>query len=99
MRHNLDILHGWYSGGRGMNITELRAASVAFLVSCYHLTDHIEKDPAVPQPARAQVRSYTDSNSNLKLVADIANTYKHSDRHPGQQPCSITEASIRPTGQ
>ena len=98
VRHNLDILHGWYSGGQGMNITELRAASAAFFVSCYHLTDHIEKDPAVPQPARAQVRSYTNSNSGLKLAADIANTYKHSDRHPGQRPCSITEASIRPAG-
>ena len=98
VRHHLDNLHGWYSGGQGMNITELRAASVAFFVSCYHLTDHIEKDPAAPQPARAQVRSYTNSNPSLKLAADIANAYKHSDRHPGQRPCSITKASIRPTG-
>ena len=44
------------------------------------------------------MRSYTNSNSSLKLAADIANTYKHSDRRPGQRPCSITEASIRPTG-
>ena len=98
VRHDLDILRGWYSGGQGMNVTELRAASAAFFVSCYHLTDHIEKDPAVPQPARAQVRSYTNSNSSLKLAADIANTHKHSDRHPGQRPCSLAEASIRPTG-
>ena len=98
VRRNLDILRGWYSGGQGMNITELRAASVAFFVSCYHLTDHIEKDPAAPQPARAEARN-TARNSNLKLAADIANTYKHSDRHPGQRPCSITEASIAPPGQ
>src|SRR6266705_4817407 len=69
VRHNLDILRGWYSGGQGVNITELRAASLAFFVSCYHLTDHIEKDPAVPQPARAQVRNYTNSNPSLKWVA------------------------------
>ena len=51
--HHLDIVRGWYSGGHGMNVTELCAASVAFFVSCYHLTDHIEKDPAVPQPVRS----------------------------------------------
>jgi hypothetical protein len=98
VRDNLNILRGWYSGGRGMNITSFRAASLAFFVSCYHLTDHIEKDLAVPQPARAQVRSHTNSNSSLKLAADIANTLKHSDRRPGQRSCSLTEAGIRPTG-
>lgn len=56
VRHHLDIVRGWYSGGQGMNVTELRTASVAFFVSCYHLTDHIEKDLAVPQPVRHQVR-------------------------------------------
>ena len=99
VRHNLDILRGWYSGGQGMNITELRVASVAFFVSCYHLTDHIEKDPAVPQPARAQVRSYTASNSNLKLAADIANTYKHSVGTPASGPAASRRPASAPPGQ
>jgi hypothetical protein len=98
VRHHLDIVRGWYSGGQGMNVTELCAASVAFFVSCYHLTDHIEKDPAVPQPVRGRVRRYVNNNSSLKLAADIANTHKHSGRNPGRRTCSITEAKIRPTG-
>jgi hypothetical protein len=98
VRHHLDIVRGWYSGGQGMNVTELRTVSVAFFVSCYHLTDQIEKDPAVPQPVRHQVRSYVNSNSSLKLAADIANTHKHSERHSGARACSITEAKVRPAG-
>ncbi len=98
VRHHLDIVHGWYSGGQGMNVTELRTASVAFFVSCYHLTDHIEKDLAVPQPVRHQVRRYVNNNSSLKLAADIANTHKHSERRPGERACSITEAKIHPAG-
>ena len=97
VRHHLDIVRGWYSGGQGMNVTELSAASVAFFVSCYHLAEHIRADPAAPQSARAQVRGYANSNSSLKLAADITNTYKHSERHPGERACSITDASTRPT--
>lgn len=52
VRHRLGILRGWYSGGQGMNVTELTAVSVAFFVSCYHLAEHIRADPAVP-PASA----------------------------------------------
>jgi hypothetical protein len=98
VRHHLDIVRGWYSGGQGMNVTELSAASVAFFVSCYHLAEHIRADPAAPQSARAQARGYANSNSSLKLAADITNTYKHSERHPGERACSITDASTRPTG-
>jgi hypothetical protein len=78
VRHHLDIVRGWYSGGQGMSVTELTAASVAFFVSCYHFAEHIRADPPAPQSARAQARSYANSNSSLKLAADITNTYKHS---------------------
>lgn len=98
VRQNLGIVRGWYSGGQGMNVTELRAASVAFFVSCFHLRDHIEEDPAVAQPIRAQVRDYVKDNPSLQVAADIANTYKHSKRSGGQRACSIIEANIRPTG-
>ena len=39
VRQNLGIVRGWYSGGQGMNVTELRAASVAFFVCCFHLRE------------------------------------------------------------
>lgn len=67
-------------------------------VSCYHLTDHIDKDLAVPQPVRHQVRRYVNNNSSLKLAADIANTHKHSERRSGERACSITGAKIHPAG-
>jgi hypothetical protein len=98
VRESLCTVRGWYAGGQGMNVTELRAASVAFFVSCFHLRDHIEEDPAVPQPTRAQVRDYIKNNPSLQLAADIANTYKHSKRSGGQRACRITEVSIRPAG-
>jgi hypothetical protein len=98
VRHRLGILRGWYSGGQGMNVTELTAASVAFFVSCYHFAEHIRADPAVSQPARAQARRYANSDSSLKLAADITNTYKHSEWHPGERICSFTDASTRLTG-
>jgi hypothetical protein len=97
-RHRIGVLRGWYSGGQGMNVSELTAASVAFFVSCYHLAEHIRADPAVPQPARAQARDYANSDPSLKLAADITNTYKHSKRNPGERTCSITDASTRPGG-
>ena len=98
VRHHLDIVRGWYSGGQSTNVIELRAASVAFFISCYHLADHIEKDTAVPQPVRGRVRRYVNDNSSLKLAADIANTHKHSERNPGLRACSITKAKIRSIG-
>jgi len=42
VQHNLGVLRRWYSGGQGMNVTELRADSLAFFVSCYHLKEHIK---------------------------------------------------------
>jgi hypothetical protein len=98
VRYRLDIVRRWYSGGQGMNVTELSADSVAFFVSCHHLTDHIEKDPAVPQPVRGQVWQYASNNPSLKLTADIANTHKHSLRKPGLRVVSITEAKAGPAG-
>jgi len=95
--HHLGFVRSWYSGGQGMNGTKLRADSLDFFVSCYHLAEHIAADPAVPQPTRALARNYVDSNPSLQLAADITNTYKHSKRNRGR-PCSIAEASIRPTG-
>lgn len=98
VRHRLDVLHGWYSGGQDMNVDELTAASVAFFVSCYHLAEHIRADPAVPQSARAQASSYAHSDRWLKLAADITNTYKHSERNLGERDCRIHDVSIRPHG-
>ncbi len=82
-----------------MNVTELRTATVAFFVSCYHLTDHIEKDLAAPQPVRHQVRRYVNNNSSLKLAADIANTHKHSERRPGDGPAASPGPRSTPPGQ
>jgi hypothetical protein len=97
VQHNLGVLRRWYSGGQGMNVTELRADSLAFFVSCYHLKEHIKEDPAVPWPARDQVSSHVRNIPSLQLAADIANTYKHSKRNSGRA-CGIDKASTRPTG-
>jgi hypothetical protein len=98
VRHRLRVLRDWYSAGQGMNVTELLADSVAFFVSCYHLAEHIKADPVVPQQARQQARGYANSDPSLKLAADITNTYKHSQRHPGERTCSITDVSFHPAG-
>ena len=98
VRHRLDTLRSWYSGEQDMNINELTAVSIAFFVSCYHLAEHIKADPAVPQSARAQVRNYANSSSSLKLSADIANTYKHSARNPGERACGISDVRTSLSG-
>jgi hypothetical protein len=97
MQQNLGVLRRWYSGDQGMNVTELRADSLAFFVSCYHLNEHIKEDPAVSLSARDQVSGHVGNNPSLQLAADIANTYKHSRRNSGRA-CSIDKVDTRPTG-
>src|SRR5689334_22906819 len=99
VRHHLDIVRGWYSGGQSTNVTELRAASVAFFISCYHLADHIEKDTAVPQPVRGRVRRYVNDNSSLKLAADIANTHNTASGIPGYGLAASPRPRSAPLGQ
>lgn len=94
VRHNLDILRGWYSGGQGMNITELRASSLAFFVSCYHLTDHIEKDPAVPQPARVAVSTPA---SSWQLTSPIPTSTAIGT--PASDPAASRRPASAPPGQ
>jgi hypothetical protein len=63
VRHNLDILRGWYSGGQGMNITERGSAPLASPSSSVATISQItsRRIRLWPQPARAQVRNYTNT--------------------------------------
>src|SRR5215472_11631978 len=45
-------------GRQGMNVSELRAASIAFFNSCLNVRDHLRADPAVPESVGDQAASH-----------------------------------------
>jgi hypothetical protein len=51
----------------------------AFFITCFHLKDWLQEDPAVDTKIRGEVEGFLASNLWLRLCADLANGSKHLD--------------------
>jgi hypothetical protein len=100
IKSRLDGLRRWYERADGVSVNELRAGSADFFITCYHLKDYLQSDPAVSDEVRAEVEDYVwkSHREALGLVGDIANTWKHGSRGPGKRACDISQVVTGSSG-
>jgi hypothetical protein len=87
-REQLDRVMRWYArfnaidtGGAVAPSDDHVDAIYAFFVNCYHLSDWIKYDAALPEPTRNAVKDHVHQTARpLKLCADLCTSIKHLDR-------------------
>jgi hypothetical protein len=67
-----------------------------FMSQCYAVKEHLNKDPAVPEPVRRAVEGYVNGSDGISLAIDVHNTAKHRQRRPGQRYARIGEILTGP---
>lgn len=56
-----------------------------FVVTAYSLADWVQNDPAVPQPAKSDLKRFR-STTAIKICRDLANASKHFQLDPKRNP-------------
>jgi hypothetical protein len=93
---NLDRIGACYGGKGGVN--EVTEGVQLFLVSCYHVHDHIRKDRAnLPSLDRSHIWPYFAANPYLPITQAFANTDKHGrPTRPSDSTARVTNARHDP---
>jgi hypothetical protein len=82
----LDDFDGW------------KALALDFCGHCYHLKDWLKNDPTVPATAQQKAESYARKSAGIALAGDVANTYKHRNRRPGQTVAHVAQVALSKDG-
>lgn len=99
IEYNLRRLESRYAGPKGADgMIGLKNDVYNFFIACYHLTDHLQHDPAVPENVQEAVRNYVQNKVALTLAGDLVNTFKHHTRRNSTDlSVRITRLSSTPT--